>query len=683
MTHSVDDGSVETKQDSAAIIAEMKASGHGQNYFARGDMNFISTSHGLARADRIQPYNLEGAARNLVRPQRYDDAFGVLLNNRVVILSGGAGSGRNTVAKALFHHINQKRQESPDPMPPVTVRELIPDWVDPDVEYLPPSRVSGYILELTRAGDTRPSLGFGQDLLEHAETLRKEDSYLALLTTEDEWHECALATSSITIPVVAPPAEDVVSHLLEHHYLKPSRTPYLKKEPFASILASDVSPENAVELAEAIANSEGDLESLFQVAERFQGWRQYLLNWFEVNPEIGVRARLIAAALLGTAQDADILDAADELLNLLEPHQDLEGPLSGPDLSKKLEALQAERLAGGKLSITAKRPRLDAAVLDHVWGERPQLRKIFTKWVIKVTESAPEARLGHIASQLVGLAVRQAPDTFFDVVITWASGTVVHRRLVTEMLNLTVLDRALGRDVREKMRAWAVQDKTTPALRDIVAEVCGRHLATEKPDVALTRLRLVLSVEKHDPTVALRAVRTIASLPGLAHPTLRRVRGWMVGEARLAGARAFVALMRVDTDLNTPVLPILPKMEGPKQDMLDELRAGWSAAVERPDLRNDVATVMLSWLEAADHGVLDPNQVVSVLAPVLTDSLDRSLVGRILRTSDATSVGGSLVTVSTGQRLFEEVMWPGSTPIKMSTGADEICPATEGGDESK
>lgn len=677
MTDPEDGSAVEAEQASAKIYAEMKASGHGRNYLAQGDMTFISTSLGLTRADRVQPYQLEEASDYLVPPPRYQDALNTLWNHQIVVLSADPGSGRHTVARSLFFHINKERQKSSESRPPVTVRELVPDWTEPDVHYLPSSPNSGYLLELARAGDKAPGLGFGQDLLDHAEALLDDDSYLVILTTDDEWRACALATSEITVPVVTPSAEAIATRRLERQFDCPNRLPYLKNDPFARILAADLSPENAVELAEAIAKAEDNPQSLTQVAERFQGWRKYLLDWFEKHPDISDRARMIAAALLGTAPDQAILDAADALLTLFDPHQNIESPLSGPDLSKRLEALDAERV-GTNLSITLKRPRLDAAVLDHIWVERPQLRPTFSKWVLKITETAPVAQLSHIASQLVGLAVRQAPDTFLDVIEVWASGTAIRRRLVTEMLDLTVLDRAVGRDVREKMLAWARNLKTAPALRDVVAEVCGRRLATEKPEVALTRLRLVLSVEDHDPTVALGAVRIIASVPGLARPTLSRVRRWMTGEAPLAGARAFVALMHVDGDPHGPVLPILPTADGPEQEVLTELRRGWSAAIKRPDLRDDIAAAMLGWLKAADDGMLDTSRVVSVLAPVLADSLDRSLVGRVLRTSAATKSDNNLFTMSTGQQLFEAVMWPNFNSAELSTGADETWPTTAG-----
>lgn len=631
----------------------MEASGHGRNLSAGRDIWIITNQSGLVRSDRVQDEELAKEAHHLVTPKGYKDAWSTLLKSNIVILSGASGTGRNATAKTLLCRLKRKQSRSigREDYPALTVRELVPDWTTPDTEYVPTDPGCGYILDLSRGGGYRPKTPFAHDLKELARRLRAVGSYLIVITTDEEWTDCALRADELTIQLITPSAYSVArKHLLKDH-AAPEILTYLDTAPFLKVANSGLLPHGAARLAQAMNDSRSNEATLNQVPEQFQGWRNYLSDWFENNTSVGDRARLLSAALLGMTQDADILDAADTLLEILESAHEIEGPLSGPDLSQRLKCIDADRV-DGKLSLTSRRPGLDSAVLEHVWIERPKFRRIFSRWVIEISSKTP-SRLSRVADQIVNLAIRHDPEEFLLVINQWgSSGNKTQQNMAKETLLRTVLDPDIGRAVREKLNDWAQQSKTSSTLRNIVADVCAHALAEEKPDVALTRLRWILAMQ-HDPSVAQQALVSIASSPGLAYPTLNRVIRWMDKESPLAGARGFIALMQVK---DQPILQTLLESV-PDISIINELRRGWSFIAKREQFREQAVRTMLDWVDEADTGSISTDSVVAVLAPVLNDCLDRTLVGQVLRTSRPVEQDGESIQ-STGRNLFEAVMWP-------------------------
>ncbi|MER5392190.1 hypothetical protein [Saccharopolyspora sp. NPDC002686] len=562
------------------------------------------------------------------------------LNDHVVVLSAQRGTGRRTAAVNLLTAADsQARREG------VSIREfrrLRPSWLRPQVELLPQVPRYGYLLDLSDSvdkidpvgeDDARPSSQFGASLVEHVATLQRLESFLVVLVTPKVWERCETSAQSITVVWQAPFAADIAKVALRDRFQRDDRIEWLAEPPFSTTLAeSSLSPTNAVRLASAISRAENSKDgkvSAQQVAiDEFRNWSEHLRTWFRKHTDIYDRAILIAAAALGKARDQDMVNAADDLLEIANEENTIRNPLRAPDLVERLASTGADISPDHMVSLNDKRPGFDTAVLDHVWRQRPKLHPILLDWLVHLgtEDKMSRTRRERIATVIAGLGLRRGSgQKLVDFARDQAKAG--HRDLAVMILDRSILDPYIGSYVRNRISGWA--SSSDLMLLDLAAAVCGGRLGIERTNLALTRLGKILTNRHASLSVlrsAGRALSSLAEQDDLRPAVMDAVTAMLASNPR-RGATVFLELA---TYRDVSIVPKLVGDVSRDQSMSATLVRCWQESF-RALGAEACAQAMYTWVKASEDRDLDRDTVLSVCMPVLYLDSELSLTTLVFK----------------------------------------------------
>ncbi|MEU3862502.1 hypothetical protein AB0F03_35090 [Streptomyces sp. NPDC028722] len=585
--------------------------------------------------------------------------------SHVLVLCGEVGTGRRTAALHALRKAGVPRKQ---------ISWLILDWDQPRTEQIPHAEGRAYILDLTDYRDL--SEDFYTGLADYQKQAQADDAVLVILADPNGWNPRALATVP-TVHLARPSALKVAEAHLRH--LAAGRMDWLTHDPLNDLLAPEAPASDGARLARLIAEAKDDDQSA--VGKQFTDWQKHLETWFERHSAPGdlqERALLIAAALLDGAPAAVVLGAADQLFTQVGGELPRGGALSGRDLDKRLDAIDASYTDDEGISLEEKQRGLSAAALKYVWRQRPQLRPVLLEWASRI--SAPNKiavrHLQRIADCLVPLALLPGGSTVLSVARRWIeTDRVAHRQLAIHILETMALHPVAGVAVRKQLYDWAQQKTASEQLTTAVAEVCAGELGQRYPRVALTRLRLLASRDDDQARDAVAdAVRTLASALEQRVLVLSEIVEWAESSdstIRKAGAGTFLALTDITSDILLP-LPANQESTGEAVDapnvLADQLFVrGWRAALQEPTTAQSAYRHLAAWL---DSPALQDDQVLPLAAQVLRDYLGQEGPSGLLVGSPDSSDLGRDRRAQLFAQLISEVASPASpTAMAQSGGA--------------
>ncbi|WP_139320574.1 hypothetical protein [Saccharomonospora sp. CUA-673] len=586
-------------------------------------------------------WDLQEARLGFVQPRGYVEIQQKFLESHVVVLSATRGTGRHTGALNLLAAAEEQVRRDGSPIR--EFRRLRPSWLRPQAESLPRLARYGYLLDLSDsvdkldpAGkvDARPSSQFGASLKEHAAKLSKLGSFLVVLVTPEVWQRCETSAQSITVSWQKPCATDVAIAALRNRFRREDRIEWLHEPPFSTTLTEgSLSPTNATRLASAISRAEqsedGTVSAQKIAIDEFRNWSEHLRTWFREKTDIYDRAILIAAAALGRALDQEIVNAADNLLEVANEENTIRNPLRAPDLVERLASTGADIGLDHFVSLNDKRPGFDTAVLDHVWRQRPKLHPTLLDWLVRLAtaDKVSRARRERIASVIAGLGIRRGISQH---VVDFArnQAKVGHRELAVMILNESVLDPGIGSYVRNRISGWA--SSKDPLLLDLAAAVCGGRIGIERTDLALTRLGRVLT----NPHASLDVLRTVGrALGALAErddlrPSVMETVTAMLTSNPRSGAQMFLEIATYQDD--TLVVPRLIRDANSDEAMRATLVQCWQESLTALG-PGPCARAMDTWIGASEAGKLDEGTVLAICMPVLHLDTDLSLATLVFK----------------------------------------------------
>jgi hypothetical protein len=552
----------------------------------------------------------------------------------VIVLIGPDGTGRRTTALRVLRDAGVE---------PKNLQSLVLDWDRPRTEQLPATPQHGFVLDLSDYSSLPDD--FYDGLSSYQEQASTAGAYLVILATPDTWRPRNRANIP-RIEHTAPPAVDVArSHLRE---LKAERLSWLEKESgdLAALLTSATEPDDAVWLAELIADAEDDGRE--EVKGEFEGWHQHLLGWFKKHDgeqHLRDRALLIATALLDGLPSAVVMAAADQLFKQVKGRPPNGGALAGPDLDDRLTIIGADRTEDDGLSLSAVRHGMDDAALAHVWIQRPHLRGELLRWASQITmpKGIAAKYRPQVAEALTRLATGPGGQAVLGIVREWiATDSEPQRRLAAGVLESTATHPSIGVAVRKYLYDAAGQERLSEALARTVAEVCAGRLGREYPRVALTRLRILAGrADQRGAEAVGRAIRTLAAEPDLRSLVLGEIVDWAESDdvrMREAGTRGFLALTDVtgQAPLALALVEDLRADDGPGlQDHL--FVRGWRAAWRHELVADAAKESLAAWLDTPS---VPDDHAVDIAVEVLSGNVGDARTADILvGQSPATSEG--------------------------------------------
>ncbi|WP_304455449.1 hypothetical protein [Nocardiopsis sp. YSL2] len=558
----------------------------------------------------------------------------------VYVLAGTPGTGRRAAALRLLTALPEH----------VELRELRPDWEEPDVERIPLEPRTGYLLDLTGTLETVPEQLRG-DLAGYATRAREDGSLLVILGDEHAWGTRKVPWGHHRIAARdhrRPDAVEVARLRLQHSQ-HPDRAAWIDQEDssFHDLLVPDAPPERGVDLARIVLDAEGAWDETAK--DRFLGWRTQIREWFagDVRQENGKavekRTLRIAAAFLDGAPAQVVLNSADLLVpqQTRERFEELGGALAGPDDQTRCDDAGVT-LRDGRVYVTDSRKGLDLALIHYLWAKRGSLATKLTDWLadISAPDGHAEASLERLSDILTEVAVVQGKDAVLPLVHAWLQqGSQRRTGFAVKVLDHLAVHPVLGSPVRAELSNWA-KGTTTPDRQRAVIEVGKREFGETYPKQALTRLRYVLE-KTQDPGLWNAAVAAAAQL--LARESSRLVVlkvlvDWVEdGRTADVAGRLFLSLFdgrgEVGEEGATDPARGLLHLEGAEGDAAqDLLRDAWWAVWKNGRLREEASLALNRWQEATSDGILPVDATYKVVIAVcnarsLDPDLDRLVQG--------------------------------------------------------
>jgi len=553
--------------------------------------------------------------RNFIEPaetEHWESARKALREHGIIVLSGPPGSGLKITALRLL------RLELPMGSP---LTYLEPDWSKPQVKALPRKMGEGCVLNMSLRSPEVPDESFGRNLTEYGRQRLGDGHLTIVLTTPEVWEGMTASdTQALTFRFGPPDAKTLVGRELRRLGAS-DRVSWLSEPGFSKVWASGPRPDDALRLARMISSAKHQ-DSLQDILDEFTGWLHYiedtLLYPAEITPKPDVlttRSVLWSAALLNEGSPRSVITSSDLLLKELGVSRDLKDIAQDTTTPKKLRAARIT-LDGDHFVLDSTRSNLDRAVLRHLLKEFSGIRGPVLRWLrtLLSSTSIPKQDVGPAIDKVVALAAEGSDNELLKTLHT--DLTSARRALAVRALTAAALDPEHGAYVRNQLYRW-VKGKTSEDVLSLVAKICGGELGVQRPDIALTRLRLVAEHAPGDCPELDEALSRLAEV----HPTetLKAVHNWLDDpELRNAGRCAFLVLAG-----STQGRALLLGRHGERLDLPEErarLVRVWRVAVKGQELDSPAGRTLLEWGELMDSDVLPPGTDY-LLAEVLEPSL--------------------------------------------------------------
>lgn len=329
----------------------------------------------------------------------------------VIVLCAAQGTGRHTAAIRLLRTVTN---------PPPAIFDLDPEWSKPSVRPLPIEAGMGCILDLSDLAE-QPGERLGTDLAGHGAELRKNNSFLVILTTPADWHgHWAEPTLPFTVRLESPDARALVTAEFWAHY-RGDRVTWLDRTEFADIWKANPSARAAWRLANRLLQASGP-EQIQAIVDEFGDWHTEVENLLSRNRATGGDAQLLstrvtvwAGALLHGGQRRSVIKAADDLLTRLGLERNPVNVLTDATTSSRLDAAKITR-DGDRAFHDTQKEGLPAAILRHLWDEFPTQHELLRKWAIGIAadRTVPEEDARLITTALWKLAAHRHDRAILD-----------------------------------------------------------------------------------------------------------------------------------------------------------------------------------------------------------------------------------------------------------------------------
>lgn len=544
----------------------------------------------------------------------------------VVVLVGQEDSGRRTTALRLLADVAGADQP---------IRELRPDWEEPSADLLPDEGPACYLLDLSGTGNRLPG-SFRRGLAGYAAEARSRDIRMVVIASENVWgsiDESSQEHAFAVLRYTGPDPVEITSRRLLSAPHTAGREEWLRQDGsvFRGLLTADSAPEDAVRLAKLIeiAENAGDKT----IADGFLGWRDKVSEWFDGDGEEIEQRRVlqITAVFFDGAPLRTVMDARDLLLTnpQLRLGTQRRGPLSGPSAATLCANAGLKVNDNGCVTLDESRPGIGIAVLRHVWGTRPQMRKIIADWLTAVTGPGGPAVnwLGSVADVLAALASTEGVEIAVTQADQWlGSGKPAHAQLAVSLVDGLSIDPRFAGRMRTVLANWA-QAGTYPNRQKAVARICAGRFGRERPHLALTRLRYVLdnTLDAEVCAEAVGAIRTLADLPDLSALVVDTLTEWARSTAadRTGSRQALVDILTIPTDGQSEAIAAqaaafvhrLLTSDGQAGVELRTLLAGsLQTLAGNSHTAAGAQSIMEGLIQAAEKGVLPEDEVIAVIS---------------------------------------------------------------------
>lgn len=257
-------------------------------------------------------------------------------------------------------------------------------------------------------------------------------------------------------------------------------------------------------------------EHLERAFGAFRTQPKQVTAWLDRKDQSEDRALMLSATMLeGAATDA-VFTATEELLDIVESHED-RNTLQRTGISDRLEECGISVDDRGRVLFAS----TDFAdrVRTYFWREHPGLRQRLCEWIGRIV---PNAALDAESSTYVAVRFAEQAlsvgrqDDLRKLVMKWAdSGSRPSASLLrsTSMLmRAGLLDERFGSVFRRMVYDWALPSKSPlyPGFDVVLIELCERVIAPWRPEEALVRLRHL--ARREDEHVAEEAAERLNAL---------------------------------------------------------------------------------------------------------------------------------------------------------------------------
>ncbi|WP_344325833.1 hypothetical protein [Streptomyces macrosporus] len=456
--------------------------------------------------------------RRFVHPGGFGEARRLLRATGTVLLDGAPGSGRTSAARVLLYELRRDAD---------TFHELLPNEEKP---FLSPALVGNGDRMLLDLSEVEEALwaGVREELPSFTGTVRKKQAHLVVVLPhhrdqrplEDLWrhraeierpreHEVLLRHLTLDdVPRNAcSPSLPVLSDFLG------SGRPMREIADFAAriVRARKAAPPDkgfAHWCARALADLSGPRT---QVAKR--------LAEAGTGPQ---RALLLSTAMLHEAHSDVVHHGAESLLRIAGSPKDDRPLLEHEDLARRFEDISAVRDANGRVRF--EEFDHDAAVRDHFWDHRPDLRGHLRTWVgHTVGFTDPSFSLEDRDRLVVRLAAQylrtKRPEELASLAEEWTAPPVTADRLraAAQVLKHGLNDEEHGRSFRRRVYDWSRSGQVSEGLSHVLVDLCVEVIAVHRPDEAVVRLHHLARHERRTD----RACAALLLLTGADHRLLR------------------------------------------------------------------------------------------------------------------------------------------------------------------
>lgn len=539
----------------------------------------------------------------------WEQAQFLIKEHGVVILCAPPGTGRRSTALRLLTTVGSL---------PLTLVDLEPEWSKPDATKLPAATGHGYVLDLSGMPQ-QPGPRFGQGLINYGIDGVKKSCYLVVLTTPDEWtNEWSEETRHITVKHSSPNAKPLVRQELRQMGAE-DRVSWLDQDAYNDIWRSNPPAQEARRLARIVYEAK---ENDNTVVEEFQGWNTHINKLLTPTrqgpgePElVSTRATVWAGALINGGRKRSVLHAADALLEKLEFGRKPLDILADATSSHRLKAA-ALRPHGDRAFHELDKHDLAPAILRHLWDEFPTQRDLLRSWAVSVVaqQAVPEDDARIALSALLELSKEVHDTSIIDSVAKEVTG----RRLplAVEALTSAALDPTLGKYVRGRLYRWML-GKPSPAMVDLVTQICGGELAVRQPSIAMTRLARAAVHAPFPSSAMVDAFRRLIQIN--AAEVAKALETWLTEEpAKRHALVAFLSLAA--TDEGTRLLLSMTDDAAGRQRFV----RAWQQLLQDDESQSAADEQLGRWGVAAESGLLPSALLVDLMADVYEPKIYRS-----------------------------------------------------------
>ncbi|MFE3874345.1 hypothetical protein ACFXPX_08085 [Kitasatospora sp. NPDC059146] len=598
----------------------------------------------------------------------FDQALVYLREQRVLVLTGRADTGRRAAALMLLRELGIDR-----------IRNLDPD-VSPTALLNGVERAEGYVLTDYTASRTRPLLR--SDLHRLREALAKQDGYLVITTTP--------SPTLRELPTVgwSPPDPGLVlgAHL---RALRDDGVPFeqlLALDPVEGFLAKYPPIREIAEFAVRLAAYSPLTGRPSDLADFGRGAVQEKVGrWFgDDGLPLHDKAFLISLAVFDHAPYTLAAECADKLFRRLETIRTPGRPDGIPPFGSSVE----DRMALARAELTEESeqtpwgpvpqrmasfldPRTSPTLLREVWTSHPSARPAITGWLNALATDSRALVRTRVASTTALLASVDLSAAMSGLLGPW-SGAKDFRLCLQAANSLALAYHAGTAAVPRILRGWAGDDN---ARRRWTAIRCYALLGPLLPTQALEAFALAAErltageldqltagfrpgarpseqPDRHQALGLLEAAELML-LSAEAELTLRTLVRWLSGPAalrQLALAAFLTAAQRTeDTAVGRPLLldwyarsprpepggvrsvTVLPAPEEPAP-VRALLVALWRTALEDPHYRDAALGVLRGWLVGAADQPGTTARLTELFDDLAVTERDRRRLDHLVRT---------------------------------------------------